>query len=75
MVNMGTTVATVNIVFSSSRNAAFIERKMLQYTTLSMKLQHCTLRELKAQNFTYSDVLACLSIECAVQNQHSNPDF
>ncbi len=37
IVNMRTAVATVNIAISISRNAAFIERKMLQYTTLSMK--------------------------------------
>ena len=72
---MRTAVETVNIAFSSSRNAAFIERKMLQYTTLSMKLHHCTLSELKAQLFTLSDVFACLSIHCADQKQHSNPDL
>ena len=33
MVNIGTGVAPVNIAVSSSRNAALIERKMLQYTT------------------------------------------
>ena len=52
MVNMGTRVAPVNIAFSSSRNAALIERKMLQYTTLSIKLHHCTLSEItKNPNF------------------------
>ena len=75
MVNMQTAVATVNIAFSSSRNAALIERKMLQYTTLSMKLQHCTLSELKTQLFTLSDVLACVSKHCSDQKQHSIPDF
>ena len=65
----------VNIAFSTSRNAALIDRKMLQYTTLSIKLHHCTLSELKTQVFTLSDVLACLSILCADQKQHSNPDF
>ena len=34
MVNIGTRVAPVNIAFSGSRNAALIERKMLQYITL-----------------------------------------
>ena len=34
MVNIGTGVERVNIAFSSSRNAALVERKMLQYTTL-----------------------------------------
>ena len=75
IVNMRTAVATVNIAFSSSRNAALIERKMLQYTTLSKKLYHCTLSELKTQLFTLSDVLACFSIHCADQKQHSNPDL
>ena len=75
MVNMRTAVATVNIAFFSSRNAALIERKMLQYTTLSMKLHHCTLSELKTQLFAMSDVLACVSVHCADQRQHSIPEF
>ena len=40
MVNIGTRVAPVKIAFSSSRNAALIERKLLQYTTLSIKLHY-----------------------------------
>ena len=75
MVNIGTRVAPVNIAFSSSRNAALIERKMLHYTTLSTKLHHCTLSEIKTQVFTLSDVLACVSIHCADQKQYSIPDF
>ena len=75
IVNIGTRVAPVNIAFSSSRNAALSERKMLQYTTLSIKLQHCTLREKENPNFTMSDVLACVSVHCADQRQHSIPDF
>ena len=75
IVNMRTAVATVNIAFSSSKNAAFIERKMLQYTTLSIKLHQCTLSEIKTQVFTLSDVLACVSIHCTDQKQHSNRDF
>ena len=47
MVNIETRVAPVNIAFSSSRNAVLIERKMLQYTTLSIKLHDCTLSEIK----------------------------
>ena len=43
--------APVNIAFSSSRNAALIERKMLHYTTLSIKLHYCTLSEIKTQVF------------------------
>ena len=60
IVNNGTRVALVNIAFSSSRNAALIVRKMLQYTTLSKKLHHRTLSEMKTQIFTLSDVLACV---------------
>ena len=48
---------------------------MLPYTTLSIKLHHCTLSELKTQVFTMSDVLACVSIHCADQKQLSNPEF
>ena len=74
-INIGTRVAPVNIAFSSSRNAALIERKMLQYTTLSIKLHHCILSEIKTQIFTMSDVFACVSVHCVDQKQHSNPDF
>ena len=48
---------------------------MLHYTTLSIKLHHCTLSEIKTQVFTLSDVLACVSIDCADPKQHSNRDF
>ena len=75
MVNMRTAFPTLNIAFSSSRNAALIERKMLQYTTLSIKLHHCTLSEIETQIFTMSDVLACVSVHCVDQKQHTNPDF
>ena len=75
MVRIGTRVAPVNIASSSSRSAALIERKMLHYTTLSIKFHPCTLSELKTQIFTLSDVLACVLIHCADQKQHSSPDF
>ena len=75
MVNIGTRVAPVNIAFSSSRNAPFIKRKMLQCTTLSIKLHHCNLSEIKTQIFTMSDVLACASVHCVDQRQHSNPEL
>ena len=75
IVKMRTAVATVDIAFSSSRNAALNERKLLQYTTLSMKIHHYTLSELKTQLSSLSDVLACLSIHCADQKQYSNPDL
>ena len=73
--NIGTRVAPVNNAFSSSRNAALIERKMLQNTTFSKKFYHCTLSEIKTQVFTLSDVLALVSIHCADQKQHSIRDF
>ena len=63
-------VATVNIPFSSSINAVLIGRKKLQYTTLSKKLHHCALSELKTQVLTLSFVLACLSIHCVDRKQH-----
>ena len=75
MVNIGTRVGPVNISFSSSRNAALIERKMLKYTALSIKLHHCKLSEIKTQMLTMSDVLAYVSVHCACQRQHSIPDF
>ena len=75
MVNIGTRVAPVNIAFSSSKNAASFERKMLQYTILSIKYHHYTLSEIKTQVFTMSDVLACVSVDCVDQKQLSNPDF
>ena len=72
---MRTANATVYIALSISRSAALIERKMLQNTTLSIKFYHCTLSEIKTQVFTLSDVLACVSLHCADQRQHSFPDF
>ena len=65
----------MNIAFSSSRNAASIERKILQYKTISIKLHHCILRLIKTQIFTLLDFLACVSIHCVNQKKHSNPDF
>ena len=75
MANMRTAVVTVNIAFSSSRNAALSEPKVLQYTTLSVKLHKSTMSELKTHIFTLSDVLACDSVHCADQRQHSISDF
>ena len=75
IVNIGTRVAPVNNAFFISRNAALIERKMLQNTTLSKKFYHCTLSEIKTQVFTLSDVLALVSIQCADQKQPSIRDF
>ena len=65
MVNIGTRIATVNIAFSALTKSASIERKILQYTTLSKKLYRCTLSELETYVFTLSDDLVCLSISCA----------
>ena len=75
IVNIETRVAPVNNAFFISRNAALIERKMLQNTTLSKKFYHCTLSEIKTQVFTLSDVLALVSIHCADQKQPSIRDF
>ena len=75
MKNMGTRVAPMNIAFSSSSNATLIERKLLQYTSLSIKYHHCTLSEIKTPIFTMPYVLACVSVHCVDQKQHSNPDF
>ena len=47
---------------------------MLQCTTLSVKLHHCTVSGLKTPLFTLSDFLACLSMPCADQKEHSSPD-
>ena len=60
--NIGTTVATVNIVLSTSRNAALNEPRMLQYTTLSIKLPQCKLSELKLE-FFYKIRRSCLSLK------------
>ena len=70
MVNIGTRIAPVNIAFSISRNAVLIESKVLQYTTLSLKLHHYNLSEIKTPNFTLSDIFACVSIHCVDQKQH-----
>ena len=75
IVNIGTRVAPVNNAFFISRNAALIERKMLQNTTLSKKFYHCTLSEIKTQVFTLSDVLALVSIHCVDKKQPSIRDF
>ena len=75
MVKIGTRVAMMNIAFSTSRNGALNERKMLQYTIFSMKPYHCALIELKFLVFILPDILACLSIPCTEQKIHSNPDF
>ena len=75
MANIATRVAPVSITFSSSRSAALIERKMLQDTTLSLKYHQYTLSEIKTQIFTLSDVLACVSVHCADQRQHSFTEF
>ena len=75
IINNGTGVAPRNFAFSSSTSAALIERKMLQNTTISLKLQHYTMSKIKIQVFTLSDVLACVSIHCVDQKQQSNRDF
>ena len=69
IVNIGTGVAPVNITFFSSKSAALIERKIMQYTKLSITLHHCTLTLIKTLVFTLLDVLACVSIHCADKKQ------
>ena len=75
MVNIGTRIAPVNVASSRSRIAALIENKVLQYTTLSKKLNHFTLSEIKTLFFTLSEVLAGVSIYRVDQKQHSNSKF
>ena len=75
IVNIGTGVALVKIAFSSSRSATLIERKMLQNTILSIKTQSLYIERKKSQVFTFSNVLACVSIHCADQKQHPNRHF
>ena len=75
MINIGTGVAPVNIAFSSSRIVALFERKMLHNTKFSPKLHQYTMRKIKTQVFTLSDVRACVLVLCVDQRQHSIPDF
>ena len=70
-----TAVAPVNSAFSSSRSVALFESKMLQNTTIYINLHHYTLSKTKTQVFTLSEVLACVSVHCANQRQHSIADF
>ena len=74
IVNMRTAVATVNIAFSSSKNADLIERKIMQYTTLS-KTPSLYIERKETQVFTLSDVFACVSIHWTDQKQNSNRFF
>ena len=67
MASNGTRVAAVKIVFSTSRIAALIESKMLQYEALSTNFHHCTSCEPETHVFTKSTVLACLSKHCEDQ--------
>ena len=59
MVSIRTRVATVNIAFSSSTNAALTERKIavhnIVFKTLSLPIER-----IENPNFTLSNVLACL---------------
>ena len=73
-VNIRTRVASVNIAFSSSRNAAFIGRKMLQYTTLFTKLYHCTLSEKNPSSYIVRRPCWCLNTLCGSETT-LKPDF
>ena len=75
IINVGTGVAPVNIAFSSSRSAALIERKMLQKTTLSIKLHHCTLSEIKTQLFTLPTSLLVSQYIAWIRNNNQTGTF
>ena len=61
MVNIGTRVAPVNIAVSSLRNAALIERKVLQYTTFFLKKASLYLERRKNPTF-YIVTRPCLCL-------------
>ena len=61
--------------FFSSENAALNENKTLENTTISIKLQHFTLSEIKTSVFTLLHVFACVSIQCVDQKQQSSLFF
>ena len=63
IVNIGTGVAPVNIAFSSSKSAALIQRKMLQNTTLSRKLHHCTFSEKNPSFYIVRRPCLCLNTQ------------
>ena len=75
MVNMGSRVAPLNIAFSSSRNAGLIERKVLQYTNLSIYsiIEHWS--KWKSKFLHFQAFLFFVSKHCVDQKQHSNSDF
>ena len=72
MVNIGTRVAPMNVAFSSSRNAALIERKMLQCTALSIKLHQCTWSE-KKPKFSQCQTSLLVSQYIALSETTLNP--
>ena len=75
MGNIGTRVAPVNIAFSSSRTAVLNERKVLQYTTLSMRLHHCTLSG-KKPKFLHCQMSLLVSQYLArIQNNNQTRTF
>ena len=51
MVNIGTRVVPVNIALASSRNAALIERKVFQNTTVSKNLKKLYIMRNKNPSF------------------------
>ena len=74
MINNGTTVATVNNVFSTSRNVALIESTRLLYITISTKLHHCTFNELIPMFLLIKRL--CLSLNTLRgPKKHPNTDF
>ena len=75
MANTRTRVATVDTAFSSSKNVALIECKMLQCTTFSIKTPPMYIQRNKNSSFSLSDIIACLSILWVDQKKTLKPTF
>ena len=70
-VNIGTSVATVKIVFSTSRTAALIQNLKVAVHNF----YHRTIVRSRSPSFYIIKRPPCLSIHCADQQQLSNPDL
>ena len=79
MVNVGTRVAPGNIAFSRSRKAALIQRKLLQFTTLSIKYHQHTLSEIHLNIYKVRRACMCLNTlrgpETTFNFGHFNKNF
>ena len=69
IVNVGTRVATLNNFFTPG-NVASIDQKMLQYTTLSLKLHHRTLRERQTHVSLYQTSLPVPRYNAWIKNKN-----